>query len=63
MQFEWDPRKAASNLRRHGIDFADAAPVLYDDFALTVPDDHAAGERFVTIGMDGLGRLLIVVYT
>ena len=62
-EFEWDPRKAASNLRRRGIDFADAATVLYDDFALTVPDDHAAEERFVTIGMDALGRLLVVVYT
>ncbi|MBI4604084.1 MAG: BrnT family toxin [Planctomycetes bacterium] len=63
MDFEWDPRKAASNLRKHGIDFADAATVLYDDFALTVPDEHPEEERFATIGMDALGRLLVVVYT
>ena len=38
MKFEWDPDKAARNLEKHGIDFADAALVLYDDLAVTVPD-------------------------
>ena len=64
VDFEWDPRKAAANLRRHGIDFADAALVLYDDFALTVKDEGAqAEERSLTMGMDPLGRILVVVYT
>lgn len=63
MEFEWDPRKAAANLRKHGIDFADAATVLYDELAVTVPDDRANEDRFVTIGMDALGRVLVVVYT
>ena len=60
---EWDSRKAAANLKKHGVDFADAATVLYDDSAITVRDDEAGEERYVTIGMDALGRVLVVVYT
>ena len=63
VEVEWDARKAASNLRRHGIDFADAATVLYDELAVTVADEERDEERFVTIGMDALGRLLVVVFT
>ena len=63
MEFEWDPDKAAANLEKHGIDFADAALVLYDDLAVTLPDQDADEERFVTLGMDALDRLLVVVYT
>ena len=62
MEFEWDPDKAAGNLEKHGIDFADAALVLYDDLAVTVPDDDADEERFVTLGADAIGQLLVVVY-
>jgi hypothetical protein len=40
LDFEWDRRKAASNERKHGIDFADAVAVFEDDHALTMPDDH-----------------------
>ena len=60
---EWDSRKAAASLKKHGIDFADAASVLYDDQAMTVREDEAGDERDVTIGMDALARLLVVVYT
>ena len=63
MEFEWDPGKAARNLKKHGIDFADAALVFHDDLAVTVPDEDADEERFVTLGADALGRLLVVVYT
>jgi len=63
VEFEWDPPKAAANLRKHGIDFADAATVLYDELAITVPDDRTNEDRFVTLGMDALGRVLVVVYT
>ncbi|OGL06371.1 MAG: hypothetical protein A3I03_10945 [Candidatus Rokubacteria bacterium RIFCSPLOWO2_02_FULL_68_19] len=45
------------------MDFADAGTVLYDEFAITVPEDRANEERFVTMGMDALGRVLVVVYT
>jgi uncharacterized DUF497 family protein len=59
---EWDGEKAAANLRKHGVDFADAETALRDEMALTVLDDHPDGTRFVTLGMDALGRLLVVVY-
>jgi hypothetical protein len=60
--FEWDARKAASNRRKHGIDFADAATVLHDELAVTVADEQHGEERFVTVGIDALGRLLVVAY-
>jgi uncharacterized DUF497 family protein len=63
VEFEWDIKKALSNLKKHGIDFADVIPVLEDERAVTIPDDHPDEERFVTIGMDALGRILVVVYT
>ena len=63
MNFEWDPEKAAANLEKHGVDFADAVGVLFDDFALTLDDEHPSEERFVTIGTDPLNRILVVVYT
>lgn len=60
---EWDQAKAEANRAKHGIDFADAATVLTDDLALTRSDDNPDEERFVTLGMDALGRLLVVAYT
>ena len=51
---EWDSRKAAANLKKHGVDFADAAAVLQDEQAVTVRDDDPDEERYVTIGMDPL---------
>ena len=59
---QWDAEKAAANLRKHGVDFADAETALRDEMAMTVPDDDPVEERFVTLGMDALGRLLVVVY-
>jgi len=63
-QFEWDPRKAGVNRRMHGVDFADAAAVLEDEKALTVPDAITAVDetRVLTLGRDALGRVLVVVY-
>jgi uncharacterized protein len=63
MTYEWDPAKARTNLRKHGIDFADAATVFSDDYALTIPDENPDEERFISIGMDALGRILVVVFT
>ena len=63
MAYEWDLKKAASNLRKHKIDFADAVPVFEDEFAVTIDDDEPAEKRFVTIGLDALARVLVVVYT
>ena len=64
MRFGSDPSKAASNLRKHGISFADAEGALEDPLAITVEDPDAEGEqRFVTIGMGSAGELLVVVWT
>jgi uncharacterized protein len=61
--YEWDPRKAASNLRKHGIDFADAATVFEDEMALTIDDYEADEKRYITIGLDALARILVLVYS
>ena len=63
MEFEWDERKARVNLRKHRVDFADAATMFQDGLAVTVADDDPEEERYATIGMDALGRVLVVVYT
>jgi hypothetical protein len=62
MTFEWDPAKAAINVRKHGIDFADAAAVVFDELALTVVDESEREERLATIGVDALGRTLVVIW-
>jgi uncharacterized DUF497 family protein len=60
----WDPDKARENLKKHGVRFSDAEMVLFDPSALTREDVASEGEqRFVTVGMDALGRILIVFYT
>lgn len=63
MQYEWNAAKAASNLRKHGIRFADAVAVFADEAALTLTAPDGAEERYVTVGMDMLARLVVVVYT
>ena len=64
MRLEWDLAKAKANLRVHEVNFAEAATVLEDEFALTREDpDAVAEQRFVTLGLSDFGNLLIVVYT
>jgi uncharacterized DUF497 family protein len=62
-ELEWDADKAEANVKKHGVDFADAATVLHDEQAITAKDDSADEERVITIGMDALARVLVVVYT
>ena len=65
MRFEWDPRKAAANRRKHGISFEEATTALRDDLALTGRDpDHSTDElRYITFGVSSQGRLLVVSHT
>jgi len=65
MEFEWDPRKAEINLRKHGVSFTEAGSVFGDDLAITVPDpDHSLDEdRYITVGWSERPRLLIVAHT
>jgi uncharacterized DUF497 family protein len=64
MQFEWDQRKAAANLRKHGVAFIDAIAVFSDPLACIFPDpDHSEDEqRELIVGYDGIARLLFVSF-
>lgn len=64
MEFEWDPRKAAKNLRKHSVSFTEAATVFGDGLSITVHDpDHSAEEdRCITIGWSNRYRLLMVAH-
>jgi len=63
VSYEWDPNKAKSNFKKHGVKFTDAVGVFEDENAITIEDDHEKEDRFITIGTDFLSRILIVVYT
>lgn len=63
MNFEWDDHKRQINLRRHHIELADAVAVFFDPFALSREDLDHNEQRFVILGRDTLGRLLVVAYT
>jgi uncharacterized protein len=64
MSIEFDPTKAKMNLRKHGVSFSHAEQALRDPMAFTLEDPDALGEqRFVTLGIDSLGRFLVVVHT
>jgi len=63
VDFEWDEDKAATNLQKHGVDFADAVGVFDDPLAFSMPDDDPGEDRFIGLGTDTLGRLLVVIYT
>jgi uncharacterized DUF497 family protein len=63
--FAWDKPKATANLKKHGIDFREAATVFDDPLSTTFADNaHSVSERrFVTVGLSALGRLLVVAHT
>jgi uncharacterized DUF497 family protein len=64
LQFEWDPRKAVANLRKHGVSFEEAASAFGDPLSLTIPEPGSRpGERrFVLLGLSEAQRLLVVVH-
>lgn len=65
LEFEWDPEKEESNLRKHGTSFHEGATVFGDPLSWTFPDpDHSVGERrFLTIGVSSQGKTLVVSHT
>jgi len=63
VSFQWDPAKARANLRKHRADFADAVGVFDDPRALTLDDPHPREQRWVTMGLDPLGRVLVVCWS
>lgn len=64
LRFEWDPVKAAANLRKHGVSFEEARTVFEDGEALIIPDpDHSdEEERFILLGLSAALRALVVMH-
>jgi uncharacterized protein len=63
VDIEFDPAKAKANFHKHKVSFAHAEQALRDPFALTIEDPDSEGEqRFISLGMDALGRVLVVVH-
>lgn len=64
MRFDWDPAKAAANLKKHQVSFEEAKTVFYDDFAVQFFDDaHSTSEeRFIMLGLSSDARLLVVCH-
>jgi uncharacterized DUF497 family protein len=62
--FEWDPAKAASNQKKHGVSFEEAQSVFYDEFAVQFFDEENSGaeDRFLMLGISDRARLLIVCH-
>ena len=65
MKFSWDPKKAAANLKKHGVSFEEASTVFHDTLSVTGSDPDHSGEeqRFVTFGNSSEDRLLVVAHT
>ncbi len=65
LTFEWNPRKATTNLRKHKVSFAEATTAFNDPFGATVTDpDHSnEEERFILVGQSNRQRLLIIAFT
>lgn len=64
-RYEWDPRKAAANLTKHGVSLEEAASVFNDPLAITFsdPDHSVAEERLLSFGLSNTGRLLAIIST
>ena len=64
VQFEWDPKKAKRNVKKHGVSFEEGVTVFYDPLSATFDDpDHSVGEhRYITIGFSSRDRLLVVAH-
>jgi len=64
LRFSWDPRKAASNVRKHGVSFEEAVTAFADSPSLTITDPKHSGSenRFVLLGLSANSRLLVVAH-
>ena len=64
IKFEWDPPKAAANLKKHQVSFEEAKSVFYDEFAVQFFDEEHSGneDRFIMLGMSSGAKLLIVCH-
>ena len=62
LRFEWDPRKAAANRRKHGVSFEEGETVFYDDRAILIEDPDETEDRFVLLGLSVALRTLLVCH-
>ena len=62
MEYKWDKIKAQENIKKHGIDFADAVIALEDENALTIEDNDAYEQRFKTLGIGSILKILFAVH-
>lgn len=63
IKFSWNPAKAKSNLKKHGVSFEEAQSVFYDEFALQFYDEESSEEeRFLLLGLSNQSRILVVVH-
>jgi uncharacterized DUF497 family protein len=64
MRFDWDPSKAAANLKKRQVSFDEAKTVFFDDFAVQFFDEEHSDteERFIMLGMSSNARLLVVCH-
>lgn len=64
LRFEWDPRKATANRRKHGVSFTEAESVFADEHALVLddPEHFNTEDRFVLLGLSAALRILVVVH-
>ena len=64
MRFDWDPRKASSNEKKHGVSFEEAQSVFFDEQALLLEDQQPRHEeeRFVLLGLSASLRILVVIH-
>jgi uncharacterized DUF497 family protein len=65
LEFEWDTRKASSNLKKHGVSFQEASTVFSDPLSATVhdPDHSDVEDRLLTVGVSKSRRILVVAHT
>ena len=63
LKFDWDPKKAAANVRKHHVSFEEAASAFGDPLSLTIPDPEHSEERWVLLGMSERKRLVVVAHT
>jgi uncharacterized DUF497 family protein len=63
VSYQWDPAKARANRPKHGVRFVDAVGVFEDPRGITLDDAHPDEDRYVTMGLDFLGRVLVVSWT
>lgn len=63
--FDWDTRKADSNLEKHAVSFEEAETIFLDPLSIWASDpDHSIGEsRMIGIGLSSNGRMLVISFT